>query len=670
MKINEYIESATSKIYNRKNKSNVELELADHMLKRKEFNEEIGYDADRAEEMAVEKMGDSEDIAKKFAALHNDFYNPIPDIIIYLFLSALLGTAYYLLSKYTFEEKGTAFLSIGSIFIAASIFMTASAVTLKRCRLPLIICNTLFAGVAGTYIYKITEFVSTAFSNDIQKVKDYVLNFQMQTANSLQDNTIVLTAAAVFASIAVIVTLTAVINYIKVITYSNSLLDNRIRRFVTSACAVLGAALLIFGGFLSARYISAKEHWRQEYTDNYIAFIDLCESCSSYDDVIKYIEQNNLGYTCEEFNEEPIGCYYMNNTVSIDIDFVEDNSFSAVFALSDVQFFKSIDSPTLREYRTKEDELDEIIQFDMDVHTNEENIEFLKTHIPNSIAYSNHDYFENCKNYSLKYVTGYEKYKYQTHIYVNIYPQEYVDSRNKLNSEADRIAQIVKANRNAQLEEIAKLTDSELLEPEITYEQYKRALSYLGTYFDPIIDTLDKAYYSNYIFKTNDEFSFALNSERTYIIFTDEISDIYSYIVIGDEFKYSSSEPAEPFKKVIVTNEGYYAKNGLRYDYDRLPYFEENGTRYMYYTTNEDPGDGSGYIKHYFLVNQKGDIYEDYMCYVNSDGYLYFDTSRSLKQQEDKITYKDQAGNTYTRAFETSWDENGNLLDYNKYLDK
>ena len=45
MNINDYIKDATSKIFDAKEKRKVEAELTDHILKHKEFNEEIGYDA-------------------------------------------------------------------------------------------------------------------------------------------------------------------------------------------------------------------------------------------------------------------------------------------------------------------------------------------------------------------------------------------------------------------------------------------------------------------------------------------------------------------------------------------------------------------------------------------------------------------------------------------------
>ena len=97
MNINDYIKDATSKIFDAKEKRKVEAELTDHILKHKEFNEEIGYDAEKAEEMAVEKMGEGTDIAEQLGTLHIDFYTPVGDIICTVIWLLLLGGAYYLL---------------------------------------------------------------------------------------------------------------------------------------------------------------------------------------------------------------------------------------------------------------------------------------------------------------------------------------------------------------------------------------------------------------------------------------------------------------------------------------------------------------------------------------------------------------------------------------------
>ena len=117
-----------------------------------------------------------------------------------------------------------------------------------------------------------------------------------------------------------------------------------------------------------------------------------------------------------------------------------------------------------------------------------------------------------------------------------------------------------------------------------------------------------------------------------------------------------------PFKK--MSSSGCYDKNGLKYSYDQVPYFEKDGTRYTYYTTNEDPGDNSGFIKHHYLINTKGEKYEHNVCYINSEGYLFFDTRHTLKPDSDGLTYKDANGNKYTRAFETSWNKDGNIIEY------
>lgn len=67
----DYIESVLSKIKDKGAKSLVEAELKDHIEERIDCFMEIGYDRDRAEELAVENMGDPEEIAVPLDVLHS-----------------------------------------------------------------------------------------------------------------------------------------------------------------------------------------------------------------------------------------------------------------------------------------------------------------------------------------------------------------------------------------------------------------------------------------------------------------------------------------------------------------------------------------------------------------------------------------------------------------------
>lgn len=232
------------------------------------------------------------------------------------------------------------------------------------------------------------------------------------------------------------------------------------------------------------------------------------------------------------------------------------------------------------------------------------------------------------------------------------------------------ISEIVKNNLDCSYEEIAELTSTTLITPDMSYEDYASAVSVLGSFFDDYKENLLENYYSKYSFKVSDDLYFTLSSKPyNYIMFSSPTKlAYYNIIPLTKRAEYTTLD-SEPFKKIRVYQKGYYAKNGLAYDCDKVPYFEENGTRYKLYRVDVDPGDMSGYIKSYYLVNSKGELIKADDCFINSDGYLFIDTYHTLKVQEDGLTYSDSNGNTYTKALETSWDENGNILPFGEYSD-
>lgn len=104
----------------------------------------------------------------------------------------------------------------------------------------------------------------------------------------------------------------------------------------------------------------------------------------------------------------------------------------------------------------------------------------------------------------------------------------------------------------------------------------------------------------------------------------------------------------------------YYDREGNSYSDDEdVSYYDEDGTIYKY---DEDD---------YSFVSQTGERYDDFYCYVNRDGYFYFD-SQDYHNFTPAITYYDSAdefrdedGNVYYYANDVSWDSEGNLVDNN-----
>ncbi len=71
MKKNDYINTVLKKVKNSNTQKMIKAELDDHICENSRFFEEIGYEAEIAEEKAVEAMGDAEPVSEQFENIHN-----------------------------------------------------------------------------------------------------------------------------------------------------------------------------------------------------------------------------------------------------------------------------------------------------------------------------------------------------------------------------------------------------------------------------------------------------------------------------------------------------------------------------------------------------------------------------------------------------------------------
>lgn len=691
MNINDYIKDATSKIFDTKEKYKVEAELSDHILKNKEFFEGIGYETEKAEEMAVEKMGDGIEIAEQLGTLHNDFYTPAPDIIITIIWLAFLGGAYYLLNKFIFDDIVSVPLTLSAISIIASVYFIIGFVMLKRNRIQATISNIIGAIGTGAFIFLCIKNANRLVSGNFNKLKDLIFNHQICYTNQEESKTIIIITIAAFTVFVLFTVLVSLIYYIKYSTNSNSLFDNHFKTVASHLTIIFAAICIVISGLFVYNYFSIKNYLKDEYCNYYHQVLEMTDKYRSFDEIYDYIETLDDEYRVTTDSDD-IAQYltFVKDFVKIEIErqssimdntsmsaygLVPENSildttdycdYKLCFSINYVQYYDNYDAAAIKQLLTSENELDEITQFNMDTHTFDESIEFFSNHAPNILICrpSKNDKYPSELNWT--FLTG-DKYKYSSQFYVRDYPQEYLDIRKR----QEEIADIIKANPDANFEEIAKLTNTELIPYPISYDDYKRSVNLLGSYFDSVKEDLLAQYNELSRFKISDDLYFTLDSQPyEYVCFSSETKLEYMNIIFIGDKKYQSSDYGNDslFKKVNVINEGLYAKNGLCYSYDALPYFEKDGTRYTLYSANEDPGDKSGYIKHYYLINKKGEKYEHDICYIDSEGYLFFDKWHTLKTDADSLIYKDSNGNTYTRAFETSWDENGNLINYQDYL--
>lgn len=417
MNIKDYLKDATSKIFNFKEKQKVEFELTDHILKQKAFNEEIGYDSERAEEMAVERMGEGSEIAEQLGSLHNDFYTPVGDIICTVIWLLLLGGAYYLMKEYIFDDIGMIAISMSGILGAIGLFFICSYITLKRNRIPICIMN--FIGGIGTTVF--AYFVSSNISKNIFSFNNLInllINGSIPQKTEINNSFSIVLTGIISTLVVLITTISS--NYcIKTKNCNNSLFDNHFNNAISKIVILLTIIFIIIGLLCSTRFFVFQNTIKEKYRKDYNLALDIAEKCETTDDIISYISQSPENFTEAQKNNQIIGYSLSsdigNIIISFNIDEEDENKketatdrlrkifANAIFntfpesaenqsdytinlAIANLGKYKNgYDSISLAKLRIKPEELDKIHTFTSTEKDNEEYLEFLNDYLPKNL---------------------------------------------------------------------------------------------------------------------------------------------------------------------------------------------------------------------------------------------------------------------------------------------
>ena len=142
-----------------------------------------------------------------------------------------------------------------------------------------------------------------------------------------------------------------------------------------------------------------------------------------------------------------------------------------------------------------------------------------------------------------------------------------------------------------------------------------------------------------------------------FLVFDNDF-DIFDYLVNPkDAYLHSINLDGNPvistseygvFEKIMV-NSGYFDKLGLYYDSaEKVRYYSEDGTVYHYHSEIDYEEKIEDSKKNYYLIDDRSNTYPADKCFI--DG-----------------IYKNEKGETFTPAFKTSWDENGNIMKLSDY---
>ncbi|MGN1421722.1 MAG: permease prefix domain 1-containing protein [Eubacterium sp.] len=101
-----YIESITSRLTNDKVKKALEEELSDHIEAKEEYWQEIGYDEEQAEKMAVDAMGEAEPIGEQINKVYRENGLDYLRIFLYLLSAVFTCLVYYIgINSHDFSDK-------------------------------------------------------------------------------------------------------------------------------------------------------------------------------------------------------------------------------------------------------------------------------------------------------------------------------------------------------------------------------------------------------------------------------------------------------------------------------------------------------------------------------------------------------------------------------------
>lgn len=733
----DYLSEVTKRIYNISEKQSVSTELESHIDEKTDFYIEIGYDDETAQEKAAEAMGETETVADQLAQLHNKFYNPALDIIVLILLGGIFGCMYYFAEKYAFGDEGMASVLLGACCFAVALMTGYCGISLYRKKLVPILFSVLTIGGASVFNYYILSELDLQMSSDFSNLMSFIISTDIDKSGYAVDEKNIIISITALSLVALAAVLFGIIYYIKVRRLANTLTDNRIMRGIFRISIVVSAVSLLLGVLFCVKCAYDVNKLRDEYVQAYSDVYEMTADCNTQEDIIAAVE--NSDYNFDELTDKDgnlTGYSYSHNLVEIDISFYELSSMEEIkqdyldamdkasdwaILLEDTEktnqdiyfennslynqlaalLYDNADAYAQLQYAEQcfctvelrpntgyfSDSYDKVTTSFLEIvgedetefrlpENNrlgfEEKYDFCKSHVSsyNKVTFKL-DEFERC-TYKNDYLFGNGDYKIVESYYFRRPDENVIAIRDR----AIDIASALRDNPDMTSSEIAAMSNSTAVYPEISKDELMSTFNVLGTAFDDLkqflYDTYDymvkydcgdwsfmvigKPYKTIYVYDSRDNY-----------LFSQSITDNYDYVNYDN---LSDIESVENLKKVSVGGL-FYDKEGYVYNnVETVPYYTSDGRKYYYYCkTIEDKTHTVGNTKEYYLTDRQGSFYKADNCFIDENGYLYFNTLGSLTYDKDEKKFVSSSGEKYTKAFETSWNEKGELIyqsdDYN-----
>lgn len=671
----DYLNKATAKIVLSSEKSKVCSELSDHIELKKAGFKEIGYDDEAAEEKAIEEMGNADDIADTLGTIHNNFYNPIGDIIATVIWLLLLCAGYMVNRNYLFGDPGTISILLATCALSIGIFFFASAIIAKK--KSFYKSFFLFAGGVGTGVYnylilsEVNRITLGSKENLISYFKESNVNFEAVPPS----NKILFAVIIILGVIMFLFCLSVLIYGAKKLHFANSRLDNKISKATVKICAVLCVISVIAAACLCAKFFTDKKAFRDDYLESLRILQDISENCTTNQEVLDYLDKNKIEYVMESdwvcdvpriFAAFKIEFQYNSDEEVDPLNLQNDYLYKITVSVPVNMFDNQMNSLTLSEYKTDEKTLDEITSYLSYNYNGYEKQKFYSSFVPEHCTFEYYETDFSIGRFEYNFVTGSPNYLKNYTYDFSIENEEYF----KFKKKAEKIKKIIQKDIDASHEKIARDTNTTLLKPRYTKDEWESSIDMFGTSFDRFKPKLKMKYEELYEYKISDKWKFTLHingkGKRDAVRFYYEDFSFSSMdLNLTGSATIGFGEGNDLHSK-IAYNGGYFDRNGRYYkNASLIRYYTKDGDSYSYYSEVNFQAENEEDFKQYYLVDGKGNIYDYDDCFIDEDGWLCFYNADYLQLTEENV-YKDSSGKIYTKPFETNWDNKGNLLSAEK----
>lgn len=694
----EFLKEATSEIYSIKKRQHILCELHDHIALREERYKEMGYPESDAEEKSVKEMGDPQEIAKELGELHKT-YKPTLDIILLLLYFAVLTGAYYLQRSFVFGDPGALSMLICGITGGAALFFLYAAYASSKKHPAAAVCAFAAGAAGGYYECLIGKELSRLTDGNFTNIKNFIAHNIIYFDRNHPDCYVLMTVLCVTGVVFSVICGIILIYGIKKSLFANNSTDNRINRFTTVLCLVLFAACTITAAGFGINTYRQINYFKDEYTAAYNFTTQIEEQCSTKEELEQFLKDCDYDFGNIDFNNiknytyshnlvymqitlyEPIeeeesadkkGFAKLMSDMEKKSDYASRYVYSVGLSSDSGRFDRGYDSLTLSVLKADENVIEELYSYRPYEHTSEEEYEYYKAYVPTEFSYK-----KCCRelidsSFEFKYIEGTGELKDTNTFSFETKTQYMIDFRAREN----QITQILKSNGTVDPNEIARITGTTLIDPGFTKDEYEQIVLQLcneeGTdseiyeHKDELLNyylwyckySIYEDWYF-YLFRSDDYNIVAYNNDTDIFSYLTSPKDPYLHIVYLDDTPDVSFSEYNAFKKIKL-HSGYFDKKGLYYDAaEKVRYYTESGKVYRYYTEIDYDEPDEDNRKKYYLIDNNSKKHPADNCFIDENGWLVI--KDDLRTDKDG-TYKNEKGETFTPAFETSWDENGNIV--------